>query len=85
MLPPNGGERIVCSHKTTRRLTTYQELLIRVVFFLSYYMIDQFAAHYYIAKSYGLEREFVDTYRFFRKQKVSRAFAAYYAAKEWDL
>jgi hypothetical protein len=48
-------------------------------------MIDQFAAHYYIAKSYGLEREFVDTYRFFRKQKVSRAFAAYYAAKEWDL
>ena len=48
-------------------------------------MIDQFAEHYYIAKSYGLVQEFVDTYRYFRKQGVSRPFAAYYAAKEWDL
>jgi hypothetical protein len=48
-------------------------------------MIDQFPEHYYIAESYGLEREFLDTYRYFRKQGVTRAFAAYYAAKEWDL
>jgi hypothetical protein len=48
-------------------------------------MIDQFPEHYYIAESYGLEREFLDTYRYFRKQGVTRSFAAYYAAKEWDL
>jgi len=48
-------------------------------------MIDQFPEHYYIAKSYGLVQEYVDTYRFFRRQGVSRPFAAYYAAKEWDL
>lgn len=55
------------------------------LFFLSHCMIDQFAEHYYIAKSYGLVQEFVDTYRFFRRQGVARPFAAYYAAKEWDL
>jgi len=54
-------------------------------FFLSHCMIDQFAEHYFIAKSYGLVQEFVDTYRFFRRQGVARPFAAYYAAKEWDL
>lgn len=48
-------------------------------------MVDQFAEHYYIAKSYGLEYEFVFTYRFFRRQGVARALASYYAAKEWDL
>ena len=58
---------------------------LRVIFFLYPYMIDQFPEHYYIAKSYGLVQEFVDTYRFFRRQGVSRPFAAYYAAQEWDL
>ncbi len=58
---------------------------LRVIFFLSPCMIDQFPEHYYIAKSYGLVQEFVETYRYFRKQGVSRPFAAYYAAKEWDL
>ena len=48
-------------------------------------MIDHFFSHYFIAKSYGLEREFVDTYKFFRRQGVSRPFAAYYAALEWDI
>lgn len=48
-------------------------------------MIDQFAEHYYVAKSYGLVQEFLDSYRLFRKGGSSRAFAAYYAAKEWDL
>lgn len=45
-------------------------------------MIDQFCEHWYIAKSYGLLAEFLDCYRYFRKQHVSRAFSAYYAAKE---
>lgn len=45
-------------------------------------MIDQFSEHWYVAKSYGLSPEFLDFYRFFRMQGVSRAFSAYYAAKE---
>lgn len=48
-------------------------------------MVDQFAEHYYIAKFYGLEYEFVLTYRFFRRHGVARELAAYYAAEEWDL
>ena len=48
-------------------------------------MIYQFPEHYYIAQSYGLVKEFVDTYRYFRRQGVGRPCAAYYAAKEWDL
>ena len=58
---------------------------MRFFFFLSAYMIDQFPEHYYIAKSYGLVKEFVETYRFFRRDGMSRPFAAYHAAKEWDL
>jgi hypothetical protein len=45
-------------------------------------MIDQFVENYYMAKSYGLLSEYLKYYRFFRKQKVSRAFAAYYSSKE---
>ena len=56
-----------------------------VFLFLYSFMIDHFSSHYYVAKSYGLEREFVDTYKFFRRQGVSRPFAAYYAAQEWDI
>ena len=48
-------------------------------------MVDEFAEWYFVADSYGLLQEFLSMYRFFRKQGVSRAFAAYYAAKEWDL
>lgn len=48
-------------------------------------MVDQFTEKYHVAKFYGLEYEFVHTYRFFRRQGVVRAVAAYYAAKEWDL
>ena len=45
-------------------------------------MVDQFSEHWYVAKSYGLLSEFLDSYRYFRKQGVSRAFSAYHAAKE---
>lgn len=45
-------------------------------------MRDQFLENYYIAKSYGMVDDYLWYYRFFRKQKVSRAFAAYYSAKE---
>lgn len=45
-------------------------------------MIDQFAEHYYVANSYGMVSDYLWYYRFFRKQGVSRHFAAYYAAKE---
>jgi hypothetical protein len=45
-------------------------------------MIDQFTEHWYVAKSYGLLYEYLDFYRFFRMQGVSRAFSAYYASKE---
>jgi len=45
-------------------------------------MKDQFLEHWYVAKSYGLLAEFLDFYRYFRMQGVSRAFSAYYAAKE---
>jgi hypothetical protein len=45
-------------------------------------MRDQFLENYYIAKSYGMIDDYLWYYRFFRKQKVSRAFAAYYSAKE---
>ena len=45
-------------------------------------MRDQFLENYYIAKSYNMVDDYLWYYRFFRKQKVSRAFAAYYSAKE---
>ncbi len=45
-------------------------------------MRDQFLEIYYNAKSYGMKDDYLWYYRFFRKQKVSRAFAAYYSAKE---
>ena len=45
-------------------------------------MRDQFLENYYIAKSYGMVDDYLWYYRFFRKQGVSRDFAAYYSAKE---
>jgi len=45
-------------------------------------MKDQFLENYNIAKYYGLLSEYLKYYRFFRKQGVSRSFAAYYSSKE---
>ena len=45
-------------------------------------MRDQFLENYYIAKSYNMVDDYLWYYRFFRKQGVSRTFAAYYSIKE---
>ena len=75
----------MCNANATRENVLENYKIASAIFSLLLLMIDTFPEHYYIAESYGLEREFLDTYRYFRKQGVTRAFAAYYAAKEWDL